>query len=71
MAEPSESSLSQIRELIAVDTTSRESNLPLIELITQKLSAVGIASTLIPSPDGLKANLLATIPAADGTRSGE
>lgn len=70
MAAPSEASMKEIRELIAVDTTSRDTNLPLIENVVDKLRAHGVESTLIHNEDGSKANLLATIPASDGTRSG-
>lgn len=70
MSVPTGRSIELITELIAVDTTSRDSNLPLIELIEDKLAAHGIESVKIPSPDGLKANLLATIPAVDGSRTG-
>lgn len=70
MATPTEKSLKEIRELIAVDTTSRDSNLPLIENVVAKLEAFGIEPALIHNEDGTKANLLATIPASDGTRTG-
>lgn len=70
MAAPTEASMKEIHELIAVDTTSRDTNLPLIENVVEKLDAHGIVSQLIRNADGTKANLLATIPAADGTRTG-
>ena len=70
MSVPTGRSIDLITELIAVDTTSRDSNLPLVGLIEQMFDANGVESTRIPSPDGLKANLLATIPAADGSRAG-
>ncbi|PJJ43742.1 acetylornithine deacetylase [Glutamicibacter mysorens] len=70
MTAPSEASIKEIHELIAVDTTSRDSNLPLIENVVKKLDAYGISSQLIHNDEGTKANLLATIPAADGTRTG-
>lgn len=70
MTAPSEASMKEIHELIAVDTTSRDSNLPLIENVVKKLDAYGISSQLIHNDEGTKANLLATIPAADGTRTG-
>ncbi|TFH57791.1 acetylornithine deacetylase [Glutamicibacter arilaitensis] len=62
--------MKEIHELIAVDTTSRDSNLALIENVVKKLDAYGISSQLIHNEEGTKANLLATIPAADGTRTG-
>ncbi|MGO2809708.1 MAG: acetylornithine deacetylase, partial [Glutamicibacter arilaitensis] len=66
MPAPSEASMKEIHELIAVDTTSRDSNLALIENVVKKLDAYGISSQLIHNEEGTKANLLATIPAADG-----
>ncbi len=63
-------SLDWITRLIAIDTTSRNSNLELIRLVADELQRVGIEATVLPTPDGSKANLLATVPAADGTRTG-
>lgn len=70
MANPTEASMKQIHELISVDTTSRDTNLPLIDDVVAKLNEHGISSELIHNEDGSKANLLATIPAADGKRTG-
>lgn len=67
---PSEATLAEITTLINFDTTSRDSNLPLIDYVVQRLNALGIESKLIHDATGQKANLLATIPAADGTRTG-
>lgn len=67
---PSEATLAEITTLIKFDTTSRDSNLPLIDYVVQRLNALGIESKLIHDATGQKANLLATIPAADGTRTG-
>lgn len=47
--------------LIAFDTTSRESNLALIDFVADFLKGYGIESERVPSPDGAKANLYATI----------
>jgi acetylornithine deacetylase len=53
--------------LVAFDTTSRDSNLALIEHVEALLSGLGIASTRVPNDDGSKANLYATLgPAAEG-----
>ncbi|WP_313814021.1 acetylornithine deacetylase [Glutamicibacter sp.] len=70
MAQPSETTMSRISDLVALDTTSRDSNLVLIDHVEGLLGEHGVASIRIPSPDGNKANLLATIPAADGRRQG-
>jgi acetylornithine deacetylase len=56
-----------LAKLVAFDTTSVRSNLPLIDFVRATLEAHGIASTLIPSEDGTKAALFATIgPKGDG-----
>lgn len=52
---------SLLRDLVAFDTTSRNSNLPLIKHVADYLSDTGAATRLIPSADGTKANLFATI----------
>lgn len=67
---PNEATLEEITKLINFDTTSRDSNLPLIDYVVQRLNTLGIESKLIHDATGQKANLLATIPAADGTRTG-
>jgi acetylornithine deacetylase len=56
-----------LARLVAFDTTSAKSNLPLINFVRDQLAKGGIESTLIPSPDGTKASLFATIgPKKDG-----
>ena len=50
-----------IRRLIAFDTTSRDSNLPLIDYVRGYLAGHGIESELFHDEDGRKANLFATI----------
>jgi acetylornithine deacetylase len=50
-----------IDRLIAFDTTSRNSNLALIEFVQDYLDRLGIASDLIFDDVGAKANLFATI----------
>ena len=47
--------------LVAFDTTSAKSNIALIAFVEDYLKGHGIASTLVPSPDGAKADLFATI----------
>jgi acetylornithine deacetylase len=54
-------SIEMIRKLIAFDTTSRNSNLELIDFVRDYLGANGIATTLIPDETGKKANLYGTI----------
>jgi acetylornithine deacetylase len=50
-----------LERLVAFDTTSRNSNLALIDDVAGFLKGHGIAHKIIKSPDGQKANLFATI----------
>ncbi|MCZ8105067.1 MAG: acetylornithine deacetylase [Burkholderiales bacterium] len=50
-----------LRRLVSFDTTSRNSNLALIEDVRNYLAAQDVPSILIPNDEGTKANLLATI----------
>ncbi len=54
-------SVEMLRRLVAFDTTSRNSNLALIEYVQKYLEGHGIVSKLVPSEDGKKANLFATV----------
>ncbi|HJS32909.1 MAG TPA: acetylornithine deacetylase [Alphaproteobacteria bacterium] len=67
MRRPSAASLDMIRRLIAFDTTSRDSNLALIEFVRDYLADLGVASELFFDESGTKANLFATLgPSGDG-----
>ncbi len=59
-------SLDFIRALVGFDTTSRDSNLALIDWVRGYLESHGIASTLTFDDGRRKANLFATLPARDG-----
>ena len=53
--------------LIGFDTTSRNSNMALIEWVQGYLADLGVESTLAPNDDGDKANIFSTIgPTGDG-----
>jgi len=54
-------SVEMIERLIAFDTTSRESNLQLIDFIQEYLNEQGVDSMLVHNEEGTKANLYATI----------
>jgi acetylornithine deacetylase len=54
-------SITILERLIAFPTVSRDSNLDLIGYAAELLGAHGIATQIIPSADGHKANLFATI----------
>jgi acetylornithine deacetylase len=53
--------IEMLRRLVAFDTTSRHSNMALIEYVGDYLQDHGIASTLVPNAERTKANLYATI----------
>jgi acetylornithine deacetylase len=63
-------SLAWIERLIRLDTTSRNSNLELIEVLEEEFARLGLAGERIPNADGSKANLVLTLPAADGSTGG-
>jgi acetylornithine deacetylase len=58
---PSASALAMIEHLIAFDTTSRESNLGLIEWVRDHLEKLGARCRLTYDAKGVKANLFATL----------
>ena len=51
--------------LVAFDTTSAKTNIPLIDFVQDYLGGLGVESHLVPTPDGLKASLFATIGPVD------
>ena len=58
---PRPESIAMIERLVAFDTTSRNSNLELIEFIENYLKDLGVESELVYNPDKSKANLYATL----------
>ena len=50
-----------LADLIAIDTTSRESNLELIEYVERHLGRIGVTGRRVFNTDGRKANLYATV----------
>ena len=54
-------STEMLRRLVGFDTTSRDSNLALIDYVKDYLADHGVDSTLVPNEEGTKANLYATI----------
>jgi acetylornithine deacetylase len=61
----SPASLEMIEKLVAFDTTSRNSNLELIEFVRAYLAKLGVESRLVHDESGKKANLYATLGPAD------
>jgi len=64
------SALDWIMRLVSLDTTSRGSNLELIDVVFQELQRHGLTPTILANGDGTKANLVVTIPADDGRIDG-
>lgn len=54
-------SVELLEKLISFPTVSSDSNFALIRFVVELLQSCGIEPTIIPSPDGRKANLFATI----------
>ncbi len=50
-----------LARLVGFDTTSAKSNLPLIDFVRDYLAGHGVEARVLPSPEGDKANLFATI----------
>ena len=61
MTPPVYSVLELLERLVAFDTTSHKSNLALIRFVEDYLAQLKVACRLVPSPDGQKASLYATI----------
>jgi acetylornithine deacetylase len=60
-------SIDILAKLVAFDTTSRGSNLALIQFVEGELAKLGVAGRRVPNEDGSKANLFATLgPMAEG-----
>lgn len=62
---PSPASLEMIARLVAFDTTSRNSNLAIIDFIRDHLAGLGVESRLVHDATGRKANLYATLGPSD------
>jgi len=62
---PSKEALDLVKKLVSFDTTSRDSNLALIEWVSGYLGGLGIKSRLVFDETGKKANLWATVGPAD------
>ena len=59
-----------LEKLVSFDTTSRNSNLDLIETVRDALLAQGVQAHLSHNAERSKANLFATLPAHDGQTQG-
>ena len=65
MAGQTYSAFEMISKLVSFDTTSRDSNLPLIHFVRDYLAGYGVKAHLVPDDSGKKANLYASIGPAD------
>ena len=63
-------SLGWLGTLIGFDTTSRGSNLGLVNHVEEHLRTLGLDPLVVPSSESGKANLFVTLPAADGSMQG-
>ena len=70
MTSPSPGVLDWLARLIALDTTSRDSNLRLVDLVAAHARSLGLDPHVFPNEDGTKANLVVTVPDADGKTAG-
>lgn len=70
MSRPTEQTLDWLTRLVAFDTTSRESNLPLIDPVARVAETLGLQARVFPTPDGRKANLVITKPDVNGGIAG-
>jgi acetylornithine deacetylase len=61
MTTPASDSVEMVRRLVGFDTTSRGSNLALIEFVRSYLDGLGVASELVFDETGNKANLYAKL----------
>ena len=57
-----------IEKWVSFPSISRDSNLPLLQWTQDRLQALGVSCRLTYDDSGKKANLWATLPAADSTR---
>ena len=67
MTAPSPAVLDWLSRLIAIDTTSRDSNLPLVEAVAEHARSLGLEPHLFPTADGTKAALVVSVPDAAPT----
>ena len=66
MNRKTDQAISILETLVGFDTTSRDSNLPLIDWVAAYLDGLGIPNVKVMDPTGKKANILGTIGSGDG-----
>lgn len=70
MDTPSSETVDWLTRLVAFDTTSRASNRPLLDAVAAHARGLGAQVREFPTPDGVKGNLVLTIPDAAGAVGG-
>ncbi len=70
MTAPRDETIDWLARLVGFDTTSRDSNLALIDAIAEAGSRAGLRPRIVPDADGRKANLVLTVPDATGGTEG-
>ena len=63
-------SLPWIERLVRLDTTSRNSNVELLDVCEEEMGRLGLQAERLPNADGTKANLLLSLPAHNGSVDG-
>jgi acetylornithine deacetylase len=58
---PTAETLDLLARLVAFDTTSHKSNMALVRFVVDDLARQGVEAALVPTPDGEKASLFATV----------
>jgi acetylornithine deacetylase len=58
---PTAETLDLLARLVAFDTTSHKSNMALVRFVVDNLARQGVEAALVPTPDGEKASLFATV----------
>ncbi len=70
MTTPRDETMTWLTRLVGFDTTSRDSNRELIDTLALAGTAAGLQPRVLPDTDDRKANLVISVPAADGSIDG-
>lgn len=70
MSAPSDAVLDWLDRLVRLDSTSRVPNTPVIDLLAGHARSLGLTPLVFPREDGQRANMVVTVPDADGGTSG-
>ncbi|MDA8440428.1 MAG: acetylornithine deacetylase, partial [Propionibacterium sp.] len=70
MSAPRDETMTWLTRLVGFDTTSRDSNRELIAALGAAAADAGLTPRIVPDPTGQKANLIVSIPDANGSTEG-